>query len=351
MRRWRRASTAATTSTAVWPRARRPSTLVMRAPGRAASADAPAGAVRRGRLRPRRAVPAIGHRPAGARRRRCAAGRTTRRAGALLRAAVGRRAAGRPRRALAGRMHAGGARPTSPCSPRCSKRGRWSRRAPRRAQLARHRSRRRCWPPRDYFIAKREEQRARHARFDDTSDNLEPNLKEGPGGLRDMQTLRWMALRVLGARGLRAAGRAGPAGRRRIRHARARTPRAVAPALRPAPGRRASARSACVSTTRRRWRRAWASPTSEGNARRRADDAGLLPQRRRWCCAINERLLQRFEEQLEGEAVPEPLGDGFESRRGYLHATRSAMAARHRRRLRAVRRRGQRIRDCAACIR
>src|SRR6476619_867541 len=54
-----------------------------------------------------------------------------------------------------------------------------------------------CWPPREYFIAKREEQRARHARFGDTADNLEPNLKEGPGGLRDLQTLRWMALRVL----------------------------------------------------------------------------------------------------------------------------------------------------------
>jgi len=60
----------------------------------------------------------------------------------------------------------------------------------------------RVWPPRQYFLAKREEQRTRHARFDDTSDNLEPNLKEGPGGLRDIQTLRWMALRVLGARGL-----------------------------------------------------------------------------------------------------------------------------------------------------
>jgi [protein-PII] uridylyltransferase len=58
------------------------------------------------------------------------------------------------------------------------------------------------WPPREYFLAKREEQRLRHARFGDTSDNLEPNLKEGPGGLRDLQTLRWMALRVQGARGL-----------------------------------------------------------------------------------------------------------------------------------------------------
>src|SRR5690606_11552652 len=55
-----------------------------------------------------------------------------------------------------------------------------------------------AWPPREYFLAKRAEQRERHARFDDTADNLEPNLKEGPGGLRDVHTLHWMALRVLG---------------------------------------------------------------------------------------------------------------------------------------------------------
>jgi [protein-PII] uridylyltransferase len=67
---------------------------------------------------------------------------------------------------------------------------------------------RRVWPPREYFIAKREEQRTRHARFGDTADNLEPNLKEGPGGLRDVQTLRWMALRVSGARVLGRPARA-----------------------------------------------------------------------------------------------------------------------------------------------
>ncbi|NEL42280.1 MAG: [protein-PII] uridylyltransferase, partial [Xanthomonas perforans] len=33
---------------------------------------------------------------------------------------------------------------------------------------------------------------------------------------------------------------------------------------------------------------------------------------------ISDRLLQRFEEQFDGEAVPEPLGDGFSLRRGYL---------------------------------
>src|SRR5690606_28653579 len=60
------------------------------------------------------------------------------------------------------------------------------------------------WPARDYFLAKAEEQRQRHERFGDTSDNLEPNLKDGPGGLRDLHTLGWMALRSFGARDLDA---------------------------------------------------------------------------------------------------------------------------------------------------
>ena len=121
---------------------------------------------------------------------------------------------------------------------------------------------RHVWPPREYFRAKREEQRARHARFGDTADNLEPNLKEGPGGLRDIQTLRWMALRVLGARDAQGTDRARPARRRRIRHARTRTPRARAPALRPAPGRAIGAKNACASTTRRRSPRASGTSTT-----------------------------------------------------------------------------------------
>ena len=56
----------------------------------------------------------------------------------------------------------------------------------------------RVWPPEAFFEAKCEEQRRRHARFGDTSDNLEPNLKDGPGGLRDLHQLGWLALRSFG---------------------------------------------------------------------------------------------------------------------------------------------------------
>ena len=53
----------------------------------------------------------------------------------------------------------------------------------------------RLWPSARFFAAKLSEQRARHARFEDTAYNLEPNLKEGPGGLRDIQTIAWVTQR------------------------------------------------------------------------------------------------------------------------------------------------------------
>ena len=47
--------------------------------------------------------------------------------------------------------------------------------------------------PRKFFLAKQHEQQQRHARFMDADYNLEPNLKESPGGLRDLQTISWIA--------------------------------------------------------------------------------------------------------------------------------------------------------------
>src|SRR5690606_32376145 len=55
------------------------------------------------------------------------------------------------------------------------------------------------WPPGAYFGAKRAEQEQRHARYNDTAYNLEPNIKEGPGGLRDLHTLLWMVKRIYDA--------------------------------------------------------------------------------------------------------------------------------------------------------
>jgi len=44
-----------------------------------------------------------------------------------------------------------------------------------------------------FLQAKRLEQEHRHARFNDTAYNLEPNLKESPGGLRDLQNVLWIS--------------------------------------------------------------------------------------------------------------------------------------------------------------
>lgn len=50
----------------------------------------------------------------------------------------------------------------------------------------------RLWPSERYFPAKIAEQEQRYAKYHDTAYNLEPNIKEGPGGLRDLQIISWV---------------------------------------------------------------------------------------------------------------------------------------------------------------
>ena len=47
--------------------------------------------------------------------------------------------------------------------------------------------------PAQFFAAKLKEQDNRHAKFNDTAYSLEPNIKESPGGLRDLHMILWLA--------------------------------------------------------------------------------------------------------------------------------------------------------------
>jgi [protein-PII] uridylyltransferase len=47
--------------------------------------------------------------------------------------------------------------------------------------------------PRAFFVAKTLEMRQRHNKFENTPYALEPNCKESPGGLRDLQVILWVA--------------------------------------------------------------------------------------------------------------------------------------------------------------
>ena len=177
----------------------------------------------------------------------------------------------------------------------------------------------RVWPARAYFEAKVREQAQRHARFGDTSDNLEPNLKDGPGGLRDLHMLGWMALRSFGVReldplvGLDHLGADEAVALDRERRALGR----LRFGLHLVAGRREE-----------RLRFDFQKLLAEHLGY--ADDGDSLAVEKMMQSfyrsaaivrRINDRLLQRFEEHFDGAAEPQSLGAHLELRRGYL-ATR-----------------------------
>ncbi len=58
------------------------------------------------------------------------------------------------------------------------------------------------WSSHDYFFAKQQEQAQRYAKYNETAYNLEPNVKKGPGGLRDLQLVLSVGKRHFGIKKL-----------------------------------------------------------------------------------------------------------------------------------------------------
>ncbi len=56
------------------------------------------------------------------------------------------------------------------------------------------------WDSKKFYYAKKEEMQARHKKYGDTLYQLEPNIKEGPGGMRDIQFIDWVTKRHFGNR-------------------------------------------------------------------------------------------------------------------------------------------------------
>jgi len=70
-------------------------------------------------------------------------------------------------------------------------------------ELVRMTAPKKMWNVKDFFNAKWEEQRERHKKYNDTESDLEPNVKNSPGGLRDIQTISWVSKRFFDVKTLR----------------------------------------------------------------------------------------------------------------------------------------------------
>lgn len=174
------------------------------------------------------------------------------------------------------------------------------------------------WPAQAFFEAKREELRARHARYGDTADNLEPNLKEGPGGLRDVQTLHWMALRITGTSDLESLVAMGQLGA--DEHATLERQRRTLSRLRFGLHLVAGKREERLRFDYQKLLAARLGHVDNADNLAVEQMMQAFYRSAALVLRIGERVLQRFEEQLEGEAIPQPLDTLFELRRGYLAA-------------------------------
>ncbi|MFT3776746.1 MAG: [protein-PII] uridylyltransferase [Ottowia sp.] len=179
----------------------------------------------------------------------------------------------------------------------------------------------------DFFVAKRLEMRQRHAKYEDTPYALEPNCKESPGGLRDLQVILWTARAAgIGSRweDLALAGLVTPHELRQLRHNEA-VISAIRTRLHIVAGRREDRLVFDLQN---------AVAESFGYRHRFADDgrvvlraSEVLMRRYYWAAKavtqLNQMLLQSIEEYLRGargERSPKPrrLNERFFDKDGLL---------------------------------
>ncbi|QTD47093.1 [protein-PII] uridylyltransferase [Ottowia testudinis] len=183
--------------------------------------------------------------------------------------------------------------------------------------------------PLDFFSAKRMEMRQRHVKYEDTPYALEPNCKESPGGLRDLQIILWVARAAgIGTRweDLLHAGLLSTHELRQLRHNEALLS-IIRSRLHLIAGRREDRLVFDLQN---------AVAESFGFAHRCADDGRMvmrasevLMRRYYWAAKavtqLNQILLQNIEERLRaarGEAAPElvRINDRFFDRDGMIEA-------------------------------
>ena len=173
------------------------------------------------------------------------------------------------------------------------------------------------WPGDEYYTAKLQELRTRHGRFGNTSDNLEPNIKEGPGGLRDLQTLTWIAKRVAGVASLEDLIEVGHSGADEIQTLLMQ--HVILARLRYGLALVASKREERLRFDVQRELATLLGYSGEGN-QAVEEMMQLFYRSAALVRRIGERLLQRFEEQLRGVGEIEPIDDAFGLQSRYMVA-------------------------------